>query len=150
MRMNNLYKKAFLKYLVLLSVLIVVVFGVHSCEEMFTLEVDCNECYFPEPDSADIMVYVTINKDIDHVPLIIYKGKADARNIEYIDTAYSDTYYLYVKTNEYYSVEATYEVDDKKVIAGDGDKLVTRHITDVCSEECYVIRRGIMNVRLKN
>jgi hypothetical protein len=149
MRMSSLYRKAFFRPLALLSILIVAVFGVHSCEEMLTFDVDCNECYFPEPDSADIMIYVTINNDIDHVPLIIYKGKADARNIEYIDTAYSETYYLYVKTNEYYSVEATYQHEGKTVIAGDGDKLVTRHITDVCSEECYVIRKGIMNVRLK-
>lgn len=143
---NN--KIGFVRFLAVLILMGAPAFN-NSCEEILTLEVDCNECYFPEPDSADITVYVTIDENINRVPLVIYKGKADARNVEYIDTAYTETYYLYVNTNEYYSVEATYELEDKKVIAGDGDKLVTRHITDICSEECYVIRNGIMNVQLK-
>lgn len=125
------------------------IFGINSCEDFITFEVDCSECFFPEPDSADIMVYLTINEQNNNVPLTIYKGKADERRIEYRDTANSDTYYLYVKTNEFYSVEATYTLEDKTVIAGDGDRLKTRHITDVCSDDCYVIRGGIMNVRLK-
>lgn len=141
-------KIGFVRVFAVLVLLAAVLFH-NSCEELLTLEVDCNECYFPEPDSADITVYVTIDENIDRVPLVIYKGKADARKVEYIDTAYAETYYLYVKTNEYYSAEATYELEDKKVIAGDGDKLVTRHITDICSEECYVIRNGIMNVQVK-
>lgn len=122
---------------------------INSCEDLLTFEVDCNDCYFPEPDSADIIMYFTIDDRVDFVPYVVYKGKADARNIEYVDTAYSETNYLYVKTGEFYSVEATYSLEDKTVIAGDGDKLRTRHITDVCSEDCYVIRGGIMNVRLK-
>lgn len=134
---------------ILLSVM-AIIFS-NSCEDLVTLEVDCDECYVPEPDSAYLVVYVTIDNEINEVPLVFYKGKADARNVEYIDTAYQDTYNrLYVKTNEYYSVEATYNLEDKTIIAGDGDELKTRHITDICAEDCYVIRGGIMDVRLKS
>lgn len=121
-----------------------------TCEEdVLLLNVNCDECYYPEPDTADLIVHVTLNSDITEVPLVFYQGKADKKVIEYIDTARTSPYYLDVKTEKFYSVEAKYELQDKKVIVVDGTKIKNRKVTDYCSETCYVLRNCDLYVELK-
>jgi hypothetical protein len=124
---------------------------IFSCEQNpFVFDVNCDECYFNEPDSADLIVDITINEENPFVPLIFYRGEADDNNIEWIDTAYTETLYLYSPVNEYYSIKAFYKSGDQTLIAVDGDKLRTSRVSDVCDYDCWVIRGGILDIRLKD
>ncbi len=49
-------------------------------------EVDCNECYGFQPDSANLIVYVTISPEQDSVPLTFYRGDSMGE-IDWQDTA---------------------------------------------------------------
>ena len=111
--------------------------------------VDCSECYSIEPDSSDITIYLTINHNYRSIPIIVYKDQVDDNRIEYIDTAYSSPYYLFVPVNQYYSVKAEYSADGKTTYAVDGDKLNTKHVSESCDVECWVVTGGVMDVRLK-
>ncbi len=121
-----------------------------SCEDNRGVVVDCAECYSTEPDSGDLVIYLTIESPYMKVPLTIYKDQVDDERIEYQDTAYSSPYYLYVDLNEYYSVKAEYSTGTKTVFAVDGDKIKTRLVTETCEYDCYVITGGYLNVKLKN
>ena len=130
------------KYSVLLFFLILA--GIlYSCnEKIFTGDVNCDECYEIKPDSADIIVHLTIDDENPVVPLVVYRGQVEDNNIEYVDTAYGKTYYLYVPVNAYYSVEAKYISGNKTIYTVDGDKLQIKHVSDACSSDCWIITGG--------
>jgi len=131
---------------ILIFLFIILIF---SCEQNpFVFDVNCDECYFEKPDSADLIVDITINEENPFVPLIFYKGKVEEGNIEWIDTAYSETLYLYSPVNQYYSIKAFYKSGEQTIISVDGDKLKTTQVSDVCDYDCWVIRGGILDVRL--
>jgi len=144
--MKKIHKKHFYIFLFLLIVILI------SCERntKFSLEkFDCSECYQIKPDSADLSVKVTINSENPWVPLVIYKGKIEDHNIDFIDTAICEDYYLWVKVDEYYSVEAKYKSGNKTIIAVDGDKIKAKKNSNECDEACYWIKGGYVNVRLR-
>jgi len=120
-----------------------------SCEDRGAF-VDCSECYSVEPDSGDLIIYLSIESPHLKVPLTIYKDQVDDEYIEYIDTAYSSPYYLYVDLNEYYSVKAEYNLGEKTIYAVDGDKIKTRYVTETCDLDCWVLTGGILNAELKD
>ena len=137
------------KYISVIIIIVLVLFS--TCEEdLLLLNVDCEECYSPEPDSADLVVHLSFDAGVSEIPLVFYVGKADKKNVEYIDTAYSTPYYLYVETEKPYSVEAKYELSDKTIIAVDGTEIKNRKVTDVCSETCYVLKNQDLYVELKD
>lgn len=120
-----------------------------SCEDRGSI-VDCSECYSVEPDSGDLIIYLSIESPHLKVPLIIYKDQVDDEYIEYIDTAYSSPYYLYVDMNKYYSVKAEYNLGGKTIYAVDGDKIKTKYVTETCDFDCWAITGGILNAKLKD
>jgi hypothetical protein len=136
------------KYFIVVFV-ITVTFLYTGCDGNGFQSVDCDECYTPEPDSADLYVRVTINKENPAVPLEIYKGKVEENVLEWIDTTSSSSYYLYVKTNEYYSVIAKYKSGTRTIFAIDGEKIKTQKVSDVCDNDCWIIKGGKLDVSLK-
>ena len=67
-----------------------------GCEtEDWVLSVDCNECYGYVPDSANLIIYLTINQENPSVPITVYKGSLEEGNIEWRDTARTDEFYLF-------------------------------------------------------
>lgn len=131
-------------------VMIICFFGLNtSCEKNRGMVVDCAECYYNEPDSGDLIVYLSINGENPKVPIIVYKDQVDDGRIEYIDTAFSSPYYLYVALGEYYSVEAEYKSGDRIIYAVDGDKITSRFVTETCEFDCYVISGGVIDAELK-
>jgi hypothetical protein len=121
-----------------------------SCEQNpFIFDVDCDECYVEQPDSADLIVDITINEENPYVPLVFYKGDIEEGNIEWVDTAYTETLYLYSPVDQYYSIKAFYKSGSQTIISVDGDKMKTTLVSDVCDYDCWVIRGGILDVRLK-
>ncbi len=121
-----------------------------ACDDKIrTLEIDCSECYQEKPDSADIIIHLTIDSRNNKIPLTIYRGTINENIIEYFDTAAASPYYLYVPVGKEYSVKAKYSVNGKTIYAVDGDKLRVKHVSDVCDTDCWVIRGGELNAKLK-
>lgn len=120
-----------------------------SCNEYIGLSVDCSECYTIEPDSSDITVYLTINKDYPSIPITIYKDQVEDNRIEYNDTATSSPYYIFVPVDQYYSVKAEYTANEKTIFAVDGAKLSVKHVSESCDLECWIVTGGVMDVSLK-
>jgi hypothetical protein len=134
-----------------LRILICLIFIVlYYGEKLFTANVDCSECYYPEPDSADIEIRVTINGDFTKVPLVFYEGDVEDNKVIYTDTAISPTHYLYwVPVNHHYSVKAEYKRNGSVLFAIDGTKVKTARVSDACDDECYVILNDVMDVEIK-
>lgn len=132
-----------------LSYLFIVIIILFGCENA-NFSTDCSECYQIEPDSADIHVKFTINDENGYVPLVVYKGDYEDNVVEWTDTTYDSDYYLYVPVNEFWSVKAKYIRGTDTIYAIDGDKIKTDLNTDDCDVECYEIKGGKLDVRLKD
>ena len=80
-----------------------------ACEtEDWVLEVNCSDCYGYKPDSANLIIYVSIDAENDSVPLTFYRGNYEEGKIDWQDTATTDEFYLYSKVNSTYTVRAQY------------------------------------------
>jgi hypothetical protein len=121
-----------------------------SCgEKLYTGDVNCSECYTPKPDTALLVVNLTINSEFTQVPLVVYRGDAEANDVEYVDTATISPYTLPVAVGKSYSVKATYKRDGKTLYAIDGTKIKVLLVTDACDQDCYVIRNESVNVEIR-
>jgi hypothetical protein len=135
------------KYVVITFLLLIV----YACsEKIFTEGVNCEECYQEKPDSADLIIELTVNDIYDSIPLIVYRDKVEDNDIEWIDTAYESPFYLLVPVNKDFSVAAEYINDDSKIIAIDGTKIKIKHVSGECDEDCWIIEGDELNVKLKN
>ena len=120
-----------------------------GCEpEDWIFEVNCNDCYGYEPDSASLIVRLTINAENDSVPLTFYKGAFEEGNVDWLDTATTDELYLKSEIYSEYTVVATYRSGDKTIKAIDGDKMHLYNAADECGSPCYIVKGGIFDVRL--
>ena len=118
-----------------------------SCNEYMGV-VDCDECYSVKPDSADLIIYLTINQDHPEVPIVVYRDNIE-NDTDWIDTAITSPYYLYSRIDQFYSVKAEYQVGKRIINVVDGDKLQAKHVSESCDVECWVITGGELNVELK-
>ncbi|MBN1159599.1 MAG: hypothetical protein JXA61_09475 [Bacteroidales bacterium] len=132
------------------TLLIFLITGIASCgEKVYYGEVDCSECYQIRPDSADLIVRLTLNGGIQEVPLTFYRGNIEGGVVECVDTAFTDPYYLWVAVEQAYSVKAEYYHGGKVVYAVDGTTIEILKVPDACDEECYIINGETLDVRLK-
>jgi hypothetical protein len=121
-----------------------------SCEkDIYLSEVDCANCYTEKPTRADLDITLTINDENPHVPLVVYRKEFEERIIVWVDTVSETNYSIEVPVNRYYSVTAEYSSGTRTIFAVDGDMLETKKITGQCDETCWIIRGGIINVKLK-
>src|SRR6056297_2827906 len=136
--------------ILLLIITLVFAFNFSGCEqEDLALNIDCDNCLEFFPDSADLVINVTINDENPFVPLTFYVGDYEDGNIDYTDTTYTEERFLYSKVGVNYSVKATYQKDGETVIAIDGDRLRVVDGSGDCYPPCYFIRGGTLDVRLK-
>lgn len=134
------------KFLIILFSLPIII----TCQEkIFTENINCEECYQEKPDSADLIIELTVNDIFSIIPLIVYKNNVEDNDIEYIDTAWGSPYYLYVPVNARYSVAVEYIEDSAKIIAIDGTHLKIKHVRSACDKNCWVIEGQDMDARLK-
>jgi hypothetical protein len=125
------------------------IIGLTSCEEkLYYGTVDCSECYQIKPDSADLIVNLTANGIYRAVPLTFYRGNIETGQVEYVDTAYTSPYYLWVAVNRYYSVKAEYARGNTVIYAVDGTEIEVLKVPDACDKECYIIRHESLDVEL--
>ena len=120
-----------------------------GCEtEDWMFEVNCNDCYGYMPDSANLIIYVTIDAENDSVPLTFYKGDYENGEIDWQDTATTDEFYLYSEMNRDYTVAATYKSGEKTIVAFDADEMSLSDASTDCGFLCYIVKGGILDVRL--
>jgi hypothetical protein len=120
--------------------------GCESEDVMF--QVDCNECYGTVPDSANLIVYLTINQENPFVPITVYRGSLEDGQVDWRDTATSETFYLYSALDAEYTVEARYHSGDKTIVAYDGDHMYLYDGGTECGSPCYLVKGGIFDNRL--
>jgi hypothetical protein len=127
-----------------------------SCEpEDWLLDVDCdNDCFGFRPDSASLIVYVTLNAENDSVPLTFYRGDINGE-IDWQDTATAsnvsngEEFFLLSRIGTTYTVEATYRSGERTIIAIDSDDMSVSDYGEDCGDPCYVVRGGILDLRLR-
>lgn len=136
------------------SIILIIIFAISlkttGCQqEDLDFSVDCFDCLSEAPDSSSLIVYVTINDENPFVPLVFYRGDFEDNVVDWIDTTYNDTLYLYSEVGMVYSVKATYLQDGEPVLAIDGDKLRVVDGEGECYPPCFVINGGTLDLRLK-
>jgi hypothetical protein len=120
-----------------------------SCEpEDWMFQVDCADCYGYKPDSANLIIHLSINAENDSVPLTFYRGNFEDGEIDWQDTATTEDFYLYSKINSNYTVRATYRSGSRIIEAFDADKMTLYDGGDECGSPCYIVKGGIFDLRL--
>ena len=120
-----------------------------GCEpEDWMFAVDCNDCYGNQPDSAKLIVYLTIDSYYDSVPITIYKGSFEEGLIDWQDTATTEEFLLYSAIDQEYTVRATYKSGLETIVAFDGDNMHIYDGGDECGSPCYIVKGGIFDVQL--
>lgn len=132
------------------AVLLVLVFGKFTaCEpENWSLQVDCGDCHEFKPDSANLIIYLTINAENDSVPLTFYRGDYEDGVIDWQDTATTEEFYLYSKMNSSYTVRATYRSGNRIIEAFDSDDMHIYNAGEECGSPCFIVKGGIFEVGL--
>jgi len=119
-----------------------------GCEpEDWILEANCNDCFGSRPDSANLIVYLSISPENDSVPLTFYRGDSGGE-IDWQDTATSDEFSLYSKVGSTYAVRAEYKSGPQTIIAWDSDKMTLKDYGAECGDPCFMIKGGIFDLRL--
>lgn len=120
-----------------------------ACEpEDWMLQINCSDCYGYKPDSANLIVNLTINAENDSVPLAFYLGDYEDGVIDWQDTASTEEFYLYSKMGSRYTVRATYRSGNKIIEAFDSDKMQIYNANEECGSPCYIVKGGIFDLRL--
>jgi len=120
-----------------------------GCEtEDLMLEINCSDCFGYAPDSAKLIVNLTIDAENDSVPLTFYLGDYEDGIIDWQDTATSDEFRLYSEINREYTVAATYKSGQKSIVAFDADKMTLYNGGEECGSPCYIVKGGIFDLRL--
>jgi len=132
------------------AALVVLVLGKFTaCEpEDWMLQIDCGDCYGYAPDSANLIIKLTINTENDSVPLTFYLGNYEDGVIDWQDTATTEEFYLYSKMNSSYTVRATYNSEDRIIEAFDADEMKLYNANEECGSPCYIVKGGIFDLRL--
>jgi len=120
-----------------------------ACEpEDWMLSVDCSNCYGYKPDSADLIVYLSIDAENDSIPLAFYKGSYEEGVIDWLDTATTEEFFLYSKMDASYTIRATYRSGDRIIEAFDADHMHLYNANEECGSPCYIVKGGIFDLRL--
>lgn len=135
--------------LILVSIIGLIIIAFSCNNGGSTLEVNCAQCFVNEPDSFELEVNLTIESAGDSVYLEFFEGNVESGKLSWEGMVGTQLFYHLVPVDKYYSVRATYVENDKTIYAIDGDKMITRYIADACDTDCWIIKGGILNVKLK-
>lgn len=139
--------KAGLKYLMFI-VSIFLIMKITGCEPEDWEIIDCYDCFSYKPDSADLIIKLTINAENDTIPLIFYRGSLEEGVIDWIDTAVSKELRLYSEIGQLYTVKASYKSGNDKIIVIDSDKMHVVNADEECGYPCYIVKGGIFDLTL--
>lgn len=140
-------KKTFLFSLITITLLLLAG-NFSGCEtEDWLGGVDCNECFGFKPDSAKLVVHLSIRPEQDSVPLTFYRGNY-GDEVDWQDTATTNTFYLDAEVGTSYTVKAEYRSGSTSIIAFDADKMTLSYHGNECGYSCYIIKGGIFDLTL--
>jgi len=143
---KHLFRK--LPKLLLFTAVLLMLVKLSSCEiEDFTT--NCDDCLDYWPDSANLVILLTINDENPVVPIEVFRGTVEQQELDWSDSASVETYRLYSKIDQDYSVRATYRQGTKTIIACDADKLYSYIASDECGDNCIIVKGGVLDLRLK-
>ena len=111
--------------------------------------VDCDYCYQELPDSADLIIDLTINDENPLVQISVFSGEANNAPLVSQFDADTSTVFVYVPVGSYYSVEAIYQSENNTVRVIDGDMLEVKLVTELCNDDCWYIVGGEYDVKLR-
>jgi hypothetical protein len=144
-----MFGKRLLTKLVVATLLVLVLGKFTACEpEDWMLSIDCADCYGYAPDSANLIINLTINTENDSVPLTFYLGNYEDGVIDWQDTATQEEFHLYSKMNSSYTVRATYRSGDRIIEAFDADEMTLKNAKEECGSPCYIVKGGIFDLSL--
>lgn len=111
---------------------------------------DCAErlnCLPVRPVNGDLLIKLTLNSENREVPITIYRGDYEDKNIFTEFIASDENTRVIVPLDTRLTVAAEYKQAGKKIIAIDHARVTTDWYD--CSD-CYEIEEGVVNVRIKN
>ncbi len=112
-------------------------------------QVDCDSCLEEKPQLSDLTIYFSESIS-DSVHLVIYRGYAGENMVEWDTYAKKSPYILPETPIDFlYSVRATYLVDSDTVVVVDADKLETKFVSEVCGEDCYILKGNVLHAEYK-
>jgi hypothetical protein len=128
-----------------------------SCEpEDWILDINCGtDCFSYRPDTADLIVLLSLDAEHDSIPLTFYRGDADGE-IDWQDTAIynpldpTNEFNLPSRVGQRYTVKATYRSGDRIIEAYDADVMTLQDYGSDCGSPCYVVKGGIFNLQLSH
>ena len=112
----------------------------------------CYNCKTTMPDSAELIIQVTINSENPKVPIEIYEGnyKIDKTGkLLYRDTIAKGELNFLAPTNKTYSAVAYYKNGNRIILAIDGG-VFNRQEQTGCETTCWQLIGGKYDVRLKD
>ncbi len=126
-----------------------IAFIIVACNTESSTDCDYSDCntYRPEEGLVHLQVSNTdANRDI---PIIIYRGRIDAKDTVLIDTIRTGGKDYYLPVDQYYSARAEYQKDGNKWYVVDGDQLKLKSNV-VCDSTCYEVKDINLDLRLKD
>ncbi len=125
-------------------------------EYPFASESDCDDCYTEKPENGPFHINLDTEKADSIVIVSMYEGKFsestmnDDSHLVYYDTIRGESSIdVDVPLDKYYSVVAEYQVNGVKYRVVDGDKIKVYSIESTCDFDCWIIRGGKVNCKLK-
>lgn len=109
----------------------------------------CSDCYEEKPTIGLMSISVSISGENDSIPIRILKGKLEDGEVYLLDTLTEDFVEFWVKVGYFYTVEATYFSEGKRILAVDGDKVSVYLDDSNCDVACWRANDGRTDCKLK-
>ena len=109
----------------------------------------CSECTVNEPYEA--IIKCKIEWDNHKGTLVqIWEGKLEDNILIASERVYSSSVYEgKVPLNRYYTITATYVIDNKTYVAVNSVLPKVKHTNNQCDEPCYFVYNNTVNLQLK-
>lgn len=128
--------------------IISLIFILTACESDYP-KFSCSDCYEEKPTIGLMSVSVSIAGINDSIPIRILKGNLEDDEVYLLDTLTEDFVEFWVKVGYFYTVEATYFSEGKKILAVDGDKVSVYLDDSNCDVACWRANDGQADCKLK-
>jgi len=102
---------------------------------------NCAECFQDKPEWGPLNIILSTDGQNPYIPLTIYIGNIEDSVVDWVDTAYSNDFWIDVQPDRYYSVAAEYKQGDNTIIVVDGDKLNSKYSSSDCEMNHVIILR---------
>ena len=139
MKLSNMYA-----YLIGLPLLL---FMLTACDLELPSN-SCANCFEEKPTVGLISVSVSPTIENDSIPIRILKGKLEDGQLYLQDTLSEGLVEFWVEVGYFYTVEATYFSEGKKVLVVDGDKVTVYLDQSNCDFDCWRPNDGRANCKM--